>query len=70
MSNSALIVELRKKALKILGESTEMFKQARDQRKAGDLEGAEQTKEMARAKRTDSAWLMNEAGKLEKSPEQ
>jgi hypothetical protein len=69
MSNSALIVELRKRAIETLSESTEMFKQARTQRKAGDLEEAEKTKEMARGKRTDSAWLMNEASRLERSPE-
>jgi PleD family two-component response regulator len=42
-----------------------MFRQARKQREAGDLQEAEKTQELARSKRTDSAWLMNEASKLE-----
>ena len=67
MSNSALIAELRMRAIETLRESTEMFEQARSQRKDGDLEGARETEESARTKRADSAWLMNEASKLEKA---
>jgi hypothetical protein len=65
MSNSALIAELRQKAIETLRESTEMFERAFILLKAGDIEQAESTQEMARAKRTDSAWLMNEANRRE-----
>ncbi len=43
MSKSALIVELRMRAIETLRESTEMFKQARSQRKTGDLETSKET---------------------------
>ncbi len=66
MSNSALIAELRKKAIETLQESSEMFEQAATLLKTGDLQGAEAMQERARAKRADSAWLMNEASRLEK----
>ena len=70
MSKSERIGGLRTQAIKTLRESTELFREARRQRMTGDLERAEKMEEAARSKRADSAWLMNEAGKLEKSPEQ
>jgi hypothetical protein len=65
MSNSALIIELRKKAIATLHESTKLFEKAYRQLKAGKPEEAEKTQRLARSKRTDSAWLMNEASRLE-----
>jgi hypothetical protein len=66
MSNSALIAELRRKAIETLHESTEMFEQALSELKEGNLEQAEETQELARLIRADSAWLMTEASRLEK----
>ena len=65
MSNSERIGELRTQAIKTLRESTELFREARRKRVTGDLERAKKMEEAARSKRADSAWLMNEAGKLE-----
>jgi outer membrane protein TolC len=65
MSNSSLVAELRQKAIETLRESTEMFERAFKLLKAGDIEQAEAAQEMARVKRTDSAWLMNEANRRE-----
>jgi hypothetical protein len=65
MSNSALIVELRKRAIEMLQESSRMFEKAFRQIKAGNSKEAETMRESARAKRLDASWLMAEAHKLE-----
>ena len=64
MSNSSLIVELRKKALETLQESNRMFDGASLLQEASVKE-AEQMQVLARAKRADAAWLMAEADRLE-----
>jgi len=64
MSNSSLIVELRKKALETLQESNRMFDEASLLHEASVKE-AEQMQVLARAKRADAAWLMAEADRLE-----
>src|SRR6267154_1313081 len=56
MSNSSLIVELRKKALETLQESNRMFDGASLLQEASVKE-AEQMQGLARAKRADAAWL-------------
>lgn len=65
MSNSALIVELRKKAIEMLQESTQMFEEAFRLIEAGNFEEAETMRETARSKRLDASWLMSEAHRLE-----
>ena len=64
-----MIAELRRKAIESLRESTEMFEQALSLVKADDLKEAEKTQKLARKKRIDSVWLMNEASRLEKESE-
>jgi hypothetical protein len=59
------MAELRKRAIAALQESTDLFEQAFALVEKGALKQAEQTQELARAKRTDSVWLMNAADKLE-----
>jgi hypothetical protein len=65
MSNSALIVELRKKAIEMLQESTQMFEEAFRLIEAGNFEEAKTMRETARSKRLDASWLMSEAHSLE-----
>jgi hypothetical protein len=65
MSNSALIVELRKKAIQLLQESSQMFEEAFRLNKAGNSKEAETMRESARATRLDASWIMAEAHKLE-----
>jgi hypothetical protein len=65
MSNSALIMQLRKKALDMLQESTQMFAGAFRLMKSGKLEEAEKLKEQARLNRIDATWLMAQAYQLE-----
>jgi len=65
MSNSALIVELRKRAIEMLQESSQMFEEAFRLIKAGNSREAETMRESARAKRLDASWLMAEAHNLE-----
>jgi hypothetical protein len=66
MSNSALITELRKKALETLEESSALFDAAAILRKDGKREEAKQLQELARQKRSESTWLMAEANRLHK----
>ena len=65
MSNSGLITQLRQKALDTLQESSELFELAFGLLQKGDLQEAENTKELARSKRNDSLSLMREANSLE-----
>jgi hypothetical protein len=65
MSNSALIAELRTRAVATLCESTELFEKSLSLLRAGDSEQAGNMQELARSKRDDSIWLMNEASRLE-----
>jgi hypothetical protein len=65
MSNSALITELRQKALETLQESSEMFEKSLLLLKDGKLEQAKEMQELARQKRSDSTYLMVEANRLE-----
>ena len=67
MSNSALIVELRKKAIEMLQESTQMFEEAFRLIGTGNLKEAETMRESARSKRLDASWLMSEAHSLEQN---
>lgn len=67
MSNSALIIALRKKGIETLQESTQMFEQAFKLLKAGHLKEAEKLQESARLKRIDASWLMAEAHRLEEN---
>ena len=64
MSNSALIVELRTKALEKLQESNSIFDQAFILLHDASIGEAEQMQALARAKRADAAWLMAEADRL------
>ena len=66
MSNSALIGELRKKAIEKLQESTQMFERASVLRKAGNVAEAQRLRESARTKRLESSRLMAEASRLER----
>jgi hypothetical protein len=65
MSNSALITELRQKALETLQESSEMFEKSLLLLKDGKLDQAKEMQELARQKRSDSTYLMVEANRLE-----
>src|SRR5439155_25039634 len=65
MSNSALIVELRTKALEKLQESNSIFDQAFALLHDAGISEAEQMQALARAKRAEAAWLMAEADRLE-----
>jgi hypothetical protein len=65
MSNSALITELRQRALETLQESSEMFEKSLLLLKDGKLEQAKEMQELARQKRSDSTYLMVEANRLE-----
>jgi len=64
-SNSALITQLRQKALDMLQESSELFEQAFVLLQNDRGKEAEQMRESARAKRNDSFSLMQEAKTLE-----
>ena len=66
MSNSALIVELRKKAIEMLQDSTRMFEEAFRLIESGNFKEAETMRESARSKRLDASWLMSEAHTLER----
>ena len=65
MSNSALITELRQKALETLQESSEMFEKSLLLLKDGKLDEAREMQERARQKRSDSTYLMVEANRLD-----
>jgi hypothetical protein len=65
MSNSALITELRQRALETLQESSEMFEKSLLLLKDGKLERAKEMQELARQKRSDSTYLMVEANRVE-----
>ena len=65
MSNSALITELRQKALETIQESSEMFEKSLLLLKDGKLDQAKEMQELARQKRSDSTYLMVEANRLE-----
>jgi DNA-binding protein H-NS len=65
MSNSALVTQLRKKALETLYESSELFEKVTDLLKDGKLAQADELQEQARQKRLDSILLMTQANKLE-----
>ena len=66
MSNSALIGELRKKAIEKLQESTQTFERASALRKAGNGDEAQRLRQSARAMRLESSRLMAEASRLER----
>ena len=66
MSNSEISLLLRKKAVEDVHESTEMLKQAFALLKSGNLQQAEELQKAARAKRSNSVWLMRRANKLER----
>ena len=65
MSNSALITELRQKALETLQKSSEMFEKSLLLLKDGKLDQAKEMQQLARQKRSDSTYLMVEANRLE-----
>jgi hypothetical protein len=67
MSKTALTRQLRSKALQTLEESSEMFERACEMFQKGKLKEAENMKELARSKRTDSVLLMREANSLEEN---
>jgi len=63
--NSLVVTALRKKAVITLQDSTELFEQAYTLLRDGQLEEAEELKEKAQSKRTESSWLITEANRLE-----
>ena len=65
MKNSESNLELRKQALEELEESTELFKQALHLLEEGRNEELEQVRDVARAKRFHSAFLMRQAIRIE-----
>ena len=65
MSIAALITELRQKALETLQESSEMFEKSLLLLEDGKIDQAEEMRELARQKRSDSSYLMVEANRLE-----
>jgi len=67
MSNSALIIRLRKEAVDKLRESTMLFVQASEVLAKGKPVEAKKLLDAARSTRADSAWLMREATRLEEN---
>ena len=67
MNYSALIIDLRKKALESLEDSTGMFERAFALLEYGDLIAAARVRASARAKHAEAACLMAQANNLDES---
>jgi len=65
MSKQKLILELQKKAIKALQDSTNMLNVSFTLIEQGNREEARRLQNEARAKRNDSVWLMSQANALE-----
>jgi len=65
MSKQKLILELQKKAIKALQDSTNMLNVSFTLIEQGNHEEARRLQNEARAKRNDSVWLMSKANALE-----
>ena len=65
MSKQKLILELQKKAIKALQDSTNMLNVSFTLIEQGNREEARRLQNEARAKRNDSVWLMSKANALE-----
>lgn len=70
MSSAPLIKELRKKALNLLHDSSELFERSIGLLQTGKAEKAEKMQALARSKRTEADSLRELADRLDEKPDQ